>query len=74
MSACYDDVWYALVMPPQHQSAFPVTAQGIKTGIVVSREDILMATLKVEMVLYCIRKRFKQVLNLILDVYFYRQC
>lgn len=53
-----------LLCPPWHPTVLQVMAQGAKTRVVMSRGDILMATLKVEMVLCFIRRRFKQVLNL----------
>lgn len=67
LSACYDDVWYAFLCLLWHPSVLQVTAQGTKTRVVMSRGDILMATLKTETVL-CFIRRFKQMLHLILAV------
>lgn len=53
-----------LLYPPWPPSVLQVMAQETKTGVLMSRGDILMATLKVEMMLCFIRRRLKQMLNL----------
>lgn len=61
-----------LLCPLWHLSVLQVTAQGTRTRVLMSRGDILMATLKAETVLWFIRRWFKQVLYLTLHVYLYR--